>query len=301
MIFEQILCIAVVVTGVAWLAEKFFFARQRRKAANAAVEEFNSQQQRIDARFADEHADETRQALRDEKLRQPWWLEYTAGLFVVVFAVFFVRSFVAEPYKIPSGSMIPTLLVGDFILVNKFEYGLRMPLSNQRITQGSPLRRGDVVVFRYPLDESTDYIKRVIGLPGDTVMYAGKTLTINGHPVPQTALPDYYDDEQGNMMKQFSETLDGTRTNQIINNPSQSSDVRGRQLKIEEGCTYNEQGVICKVPPGHYFMMGDNRDDSEDSRYWGFVPDKDIIGRAFFVWMHFENWHPSFKRAGSIK
>jgi len=301
--FELILFIFVVVTGVAWVAEKLFFARQRRKAADAAVAEFDRQQKRIDERYADEHADETRQKLRDDKLRQPWWLEYTAGLFVVVFVVFFVRSFVVEPYKIPSGSMIPTLQVGDFILVNKFEYGLRMPLTNQRLTQGAPLTRGDVVVFRYPFDTSQDYIKRVIGLPGDTVVYASKTLTINGKPVPQTSLPDYYDDEQvgGGMMKQFRETLDGQRANLIMNDPRAPLDARqvGQifDYPYRQNCTYNELGFICKVPPGHYFMMGDNRDNSEDSRYWGFVPDSNIIGRAFFIWMHVGQ----FGRIGSFQ
>ncbi|HDR9472515.1 signal peptidase I [Burkholderia multivorans] len=294
--FALILFVLVIVTGVAWVLDKLVFLPRRRKAAAAAVEEFDRQQSRIDKRFADENAVQTRSKLRDEKLRQPWWLEYTASFFPVILAVFVVRSFIVEPFKIPSGSMVPTLLVGDFILVNKFEYGLRMPITNTKITQGSPLARGDVVVFRYPKDESVDYIKRVIGLPGDTVAYQDKQLTINGQPVPETPLPDYFDDERQNYAKQFEETI-GNKKNAILNNPAVPPFVMGAyDYPYRDNCTYNSRGVICKVPPGHYFMMGDNRDNSADSRYWGFVPDKNIVGRAFFIWMNFSD----LKRIGSF-
>jgi len=276
--------------------DKLVFLPRRRKAADSAIEEFDRQQSRIDKRFADENATQTRSKLRDEKLRQPWWLEYTASFFPVILAVFVVRSFVVEPFKIPSGSMVPTLLVGDFILVNKFEYGLRLPVTNTKITQGSPLSRGDVVVFRYPKDESVDYIKRVIGLPGDTVAYQDKQLTINGQPVPETPLPDFFDDERQNYAKQFEETL-GNKKNAILNNPAVPPFVMGAyDYPFRDNCTYNSRGVICKVPPGHYFMMGDNRDNSADSRYWGFVPDQNIVGRAFFIWMNFGD----LKRIGSF-
>ncbi|EKS9913854.1 signal peptidase I [Burkholderia multivorans] len=294
--FALILFVLVIVTGVAWVLDKLVFLPRRRKAAEAAVKEFDRQQSRIDKRFADENAVQTRSKLRDEKLRQPWWLEYTASFFPVILAVFVVRSFIVEPFKIPSGSMVPTLLVGDFILVNKFEYGLRMPITNTKITQGSPLARGDVVVFRYPKDESVDYIKRVIGLPGDTVAYQDKQLTINGQPVPETPLPDYFDDERQNYAKQFEETI-GNKKNAILNNPAVPPFVMGAyDYPYRDNCTYNSRGVICKVPPGHYFMMGDNRDNSADSRYWGFVPDKNIVGRAFFIWMNFSD----LKRIGSF-
>lgn len=294
--FALILFVLVGLTGVAWVADKMVFLPQRRRAADAAVEAFDRQQSRIDKRFADENATQTRSNLRDEKLRQPWWLEYTASFFPVILAVFVVRSFVVEPFKIPSGSMVPTLLVGDFILVNKFDYGLRMPVTNTRLTQGRPLERGDVVVFRYPKDESVDYIKRVIGLPGDTVAYQDKQLTINGKPVAETALPDYFDEERQNYAKQFEESLDG-RKNAILNNPAVPPFVMGAyDYPYRDNCTYNSRGVICKVPPGHYFMMGDNRDNSADSRYWGFVPDQNIVGRAFFIWMNFGD----LKRIGSF-
>ncbi|MFL6666133.1 MAG: signal peptidase I [Burkholderia ambifaria] len=294
--FALILFVLVVVTGVAWVLDKLVFLPRRRKAADVAIEEFDRQQSRIDKRFADENAVQTRSKLRDEKLRQPWWLEYTASFFPVILAVFVVRSFIVEPFKIPSGSMVPTLLVGDFILVNKFEYGLRLPITNTKITQGSPLSRGDVVVFRYPKDESVDYIKRVIGLPGDTVAYQDKQLTINGQPVPEAPLPDFFDDERQNYAKQFEEAI-GTKKNAILNNPAVPPFVMGAyDYPYRDNCTYNSRGVICKVPPGHYFMMGDNRDNSADSRYWGFVPDNNIVGRAFFIWMNFGD----LKRIGSF-
>jgi len=295
--FALILLILVVLTGIAWVLDKLVFLPQRRRAAEDAVAEFDRQQERVGERFADENAAQTRARLRDDKLRQPWWLEYTASFFPVILAVFVVRSFIIEPFKIPSGSMVPTLLVGDFILVNKYEYGLRMPITNTKMTNGGPLKRGDVVVFRYPKDESVDYIKRVIGLPGDTVAYEDKKLTINGKPVPETPLPDYFDDERIGYAKQFEEDLDG-RKNAILNNPQVPPFVVGADdFPFRDNCNYNAQGVTCKVPPGNYFMMGDNRDNSADSRYWGFVPDNNIVGRAFFIWMNFSN----LKRIGSFQ
>jgi signal peptidase I len=295
--FALILLMLVVLTGFAWVLDKLVFLPQRRRAAEATVAEFDRQQERVGERFADENAAQTRARLRDDKLRQPWWLEYTASFFPVILAVFVVRSFIVEPFKIPSGSMVPTLLVGDFILVNKYEYGLRMPITNTKLTNGSPLKRGDVVVFRYPKDESVDYIKRVIGLPGDTVAYEDKKLTINGKPVPETPLPDYFDDERIGYAKQFEEDLDG-RKNAILNNPQVPPFVVGADdFPFRDNCNYNAQGVTCKVPPGNYFMMGDNRDNSADSRYWGFVPDNNIVGRAFFIWMNFSN----LKRIGSFQ
>ncbi|BCF96431.1 signal peptidase I [Paraburkholderia sp. PGU19] len=294
--FALILFVLVIFTGVAWVADKLVFLPKRRRAAEAAVAEFDNQQARVGERFADENAPSTRARLREEKLRQPWWLEYTASFFPVILVVFVVRSFVVEPFKIPSGSMVPTLLVGDFILVNKFDYGIRLPITNTKVTEGRPLQRGDVVVFRYPKDESVDYIKRVIGLPGDVVSYEDKQLTINGKPVPETALPDYFDEERIGYAKQFEEDLDG-RKNRILNNPAVPPFIVGAEdFPYRDNCKYDARGVTCKVPPGNYFMMGDNRDNSADSRYWGFAPDKNIVGRAFFIWMNFSN----LKRIGGF-
>jgi signal peptidase I len=287
--FALILFVLVVLTGIAWVADKLVFLPGRRRAAEAAVAEFDRQQERVGERFADENAPATRQKLRNEKLRQPWWLEYTASFFPVILVVFLVRSFVVEPFKIPSGSMVPTLLVGDFILVNKFHYGLRLPITNTQITQGSPVKRGDVIVFRYPKDESVDYIKRVIGLPGDVVAYQDKRLTINGQLVPQTPMPDFFDQELVTYAKQYKETIGGV-THSILINPAVPPYIIGAEdFPYRSNCQYNERGVICKVPPGNYFMMGDNRDNSADSRYWGFVPEANIVGRAFFIWMNFSN------------
>src|SRR6202035_1415385 len=169
--FALILFVLVILTGIAWVADKLVFQPQRRRAADAAVAEFDRQHERVGERFAYENAPQTRARLRDDKLRQPWWLEYTASFFPVILVVFVVRSFVVEPFKIPSGSMVPTLLVGDFILVNKFDYGIRLPITDQKLFANHDPKRGDVVVFRYPEDESVDYIKRVIGVPGDVVAY----------------------------------------------------------------------------------------------------------------------------------
>jgi signal peptidase I len=297
--FALILFILVILTGIAWVADKWVFLPRRRVAAAAAVAEFNRQQERVGERFADENADQTRAKLHDDALRQPWWLEYSASFFPVILLVFVLRSFVVEPFKIPSGSMIPTLLVGDFILVNKFDYGIRSPISDQKLISNHNPQRGDVVVFRFPEDESVDFIKRVIGVPGDVVDYHNKHLTINGVPVPEKPLPDflgYATDGQLSYTKQFEETIDG-RSNAILNIQSQPPFVVGvHDFPGRDNCTYDSTGFTCKVPPGNYFMMGDNRDNSEDSRYWGFVPDKNLIGRAFFIWMNFSD----LKRIGRI-
>jgi signal peptidase I len=233
---------------------------------------------------------------RTRVLMQPWWLDWTAGLFPVIISVFFLRSFLVEPFKIPSGSMIPTLLVGDLILVNKFTYGIRLPVLNTKITEGTPPKRGDVMVFRYPPKPSLDYIKRVVGLPGDTVAYINKRLTINGEVISTTSVPEFLDEDLTRYFKQFEETL-GEKKHKLLNDDTRPAFVPGADnFAGRDGCLYSVEGVTCKVPQGHYFMMGDNRDNSLDSRYWGFVPEKNIVGKAFFVWMNFSN--P--KRIGSF-
>jgi signal peptidase I len=297
--FALILFILVILTGIAWVGDKLYFLPRRRLAAVEVIAEFNRQQERVGERFADENADQTRAKLHDDTLRQPWWLEYSASFFPVILLVFMLRSFVVEPFKIPSGSMIPTLLVGDFILVNKFDYGLRSPISDQKLIAYHEPKRGDVVVFRFPEDESIDFIKRVIGVPGDVVQYRDKHLTINGVPVAEKELPDFLGnatDDHFGYWKQYQETIDG-RTNNILRFPSQPSFVVGvHDFPHKENCNYDDQGFTCTVPAGNYFMMGDNRDNSEDSRYWGFVPDKNLVGRAFVIWMNFGD----LKRIGSF-
>ena len=287
--FALLLFLATVVTGVYWLADRFVFLPRRR----ATVEALAAQQQRRHSELAAQGITqvdtEDASVARERLLAQPWWLDWTAGLFPVILIVFVLRSFAFEPFKIPSGSMIPTLLVGDLILVNKFTYGLRLPVLNTRLTQGTPVKRGDVVVFRYPPKPSVDYIKRVIGLPGDEVSYLNKQLTINGQPVPETAVSDFFDEQVMEYFKQFDEQL-GERHHSIIIDSRRAAFIGNPDaFAYRDQCRYSIEGVTCKVPEGHYFMMGDNRDNSLDSRYWGFVPDGNIIGKAFFVWMNFGN------------
>lgn len=227
--------------------------------------------------------------LRAPGTKEPLWVEWGAGFFPVILVVFALRSFVVEPFKIPSGSMIPTLLVGDFILVNKFTYGIRLPVINKKIVDINDPQRGDVMVFRYPEDPSLDYIKRVVGVPGDTVAYQNKRLTLNGKPVEVVPEADFYHDERLYYSKRFSETL-GNTPHRFLNDDDAPAFVTGvSNFPFRENCTYNANGVICKVPPGHYFMMGDNRDNSRDSRAWGFVPEENIVGKAFFIWLNFSD------------
>ena len=293
--FALLLFLATLVTGAYWLAERLVFLPQRRRAAQALEDAAAQRRAELD-RMGIQKIDGDVQEAKGRILMQPWWLDWTAGLFPVIAIVFLLRSFLFEPFKIPSGSMIPTLLVGDLILVNKFTYGIRLPVINKKITAGTPVQRGDVMVFRYPPQPSMDYIKRVVGLPGDEVAYLNKRLTVNGQAVPTTALPDYFDQDAMRYFKLFEEQL-GERRHRVIVNTDAPAFVQGASnFAGREGCRYSVEGVTCKVPEGHYFLMGDNRDNSLDSRYWGFVPDENIVGRAFFVWMNFGN----LKRIGSF-
>jgi signal peptidase I len=233
---------------------------------------------------------------------EPWWIEYPKSFFPVILVVFLLRSFLVEPFKIPSGSMLPTLVVGDFILVNKFTYGIRLPILNVKVVNINEPKRGEVMVFRYPENPSLDYIKRVIGVPGDKVTYRNKRLSINGEDVKVQPDGQYSYIETGLsfvVAQKFLEHLDG-HTHAILTMPEipvvRLADVR--RFPFHSNCAYNETGFSCTVPPGNYFMMGDNRDSSSDSRYWGFVPEENIIGKAFMIWWNFDD----FKRIGlSIK
>ena len=293
--FALLLFIASMVTGAYWLAERFYFLPQRQRAV-AELETQDAKRREGLANMGITQVDGDIQEAKVKLLMQPWWLDWTAGLFPVIIVVFLLRSFLFEPFKIPSGSMIPTLLVGDLILVNKFTYGVRLPVLNIKVTEGNKPQRGDVMVFRYPPKPSLDYIKRVVGVPGDTVAYLNKRLTINGKPLETNALPDFFDEDASQYFKQFEETL-GDQPHRLLNDARRPAFVAGvEKFDGMENCNYTVEGVTCKVPEGQYFMMGDNRDNSLDSRYWGFVPDKNIVGKAFFVWMNFTN----LKRIGGF-
>jgi signal peptidase I len=294
--FALILFVAMLVTGAIWFLDIFVLAKQRRARADAALREY-------DARHAKMTADGirldngNRAVLEATIMRQPTWVEYSGSFFPVIALVFGLRSFLFEPFKIPSSSMVPTLLVGDLILVNKFDYGIRLPVLNKKIVQVGNPQRGDVMVFKYPKDMSQDYIKRVIGVPGDKITYDNKRLSVNGVPVQYEPMDDYLDDEHPVYYKQFQEKLPN-QTHRILN------DQAARTINLSaveefphhENCTYSYDKFTCIVPEGNYFMMGDNRDNSADSRYWGFVPDQNIVGKAVFVWMNFGN----LKRIGGI-
>ena len=248
--FALFLLILLVVTGAVWLVDKFFL-RKRRKDA-----------------------------------KQPWWVEYSISFFPVILIVFLLRSFLVEPFKIPSSSMVPTLLVGDFILVNKYTYGIRVPVINKKLIELNHPSRGDVMVFRFPEDPSLDYIKRVVGVPGDRVEYRNKRLSINGTPVPVRQVDDYLSKERMQFSRRFVETLNGADHEILLDEDAPAGMMPGRAFPYAGNCNYNSNGLACTVPPGHYFVMGDNRDNSSDSRVWGFVPDDNIVGKAFFIWLN---------------
>ncbi|HUL10925.1 MAG TPA: signal peptidase I [Methylococcaceae bacterium] len=219
--------------------------------------------------------------------KEPILVEYARSFFPVIFIVLILRSFLVEPFRIPSGSMMPTLLIGDFILVNKFTYGVRLPVLNTKIVEMGEPARGDIVVFRFPKDPKVDYIKRVIGLPGDRIGYYNKQLYLNGVPVKQTPLSEYRGVGKGESMTGsvlLSEDLDSV-THDIL--------IREGQPSVQGEFT---------VPEGQYFVMGDNRDNSNDSRYWGTVPEANLVGKAFLIWMSWDwdNGGIAFARLGTV-
>lgn len=284
--FALLLFILTLVTFAYWLAERLVFKPRRERAAEAFMASDAARRAEL-ARKGIERVDGDADVTRQRLLAQPWWLDWTAGLFPVILAVFLLRSFLFEPFKIPSGSMIPTLLVGDLILVNKYHYGIRLPVLNKKILSNHEPQRGDVIVFRYPQDPAIDYIKRVAALPGDKVAYKDKRLYINDQAVPVSALPDYYDDSELRYLKQYSEKLGEVEHRILLDERRGPGVMPIVDYPYRDNCNYTVDGVECTVPAGHYFVVGDNRDNSQDSRFWGFVPDENIVGRAFFIWMNF--------------
>lgn len=261
---EMILVFGTLITGLIWLLDSLWWKKKRTSLVLGPDESRNSVPIAHD----------------------PWYVEYAKSFFPVLLIVLLLRSFVVEPFRIPSGSMMPTLLVGDFIVVTKYSYGLRLPVVRTRFLETGEPQRGDVMVFRFPENPREDYIKRVVGLPGDHVAYYNKALYINGEQVAMTELESYIGQGSGTVMtgaRLAEEQLDNSRYNILFwpNRPS----IEGEVL----------------VPDGHYFVLGDNRDNSNDSRFWGFVPEENLVGKAVYIWM---NWdHPAgkvdFSRVGT--
>ena len=274
--FPLILVIVVFVTGLITLFDRLVLAPRRKKA----VEGYKELTDRPD------------QAAIEKLQREPSVVETSRSVFPVLLLVLVLRSFFYEPFQIPSGSMLPTLEVGDFILVNKYAYGLRLPVVGTKIWSVADPQRGDVMVFKEPANPNINFIKRVIGVPGDKIEYYDKTLTINGEKVPESFVGermDDYDPRFGGrpVYRIYDETIGGV-----------THEIR-EDLMIPNRHSEGEW----VVPEGHYFVMGDNRDRSNDSRAWGFVPDDLVVGRAEYIWMHWESWSdiPSFRNNGSVK
>ncbi len=268
---ELILVIGTLLTGVIVLLDKLVLAERRRKRV---------MNETYDAKFGERTNAKTR-----GEYKEPWYIDYSRSFFPVLLIVLILRSFIAEPFRIPSGSMMPTLLHGDFILVNKFTYGLRWPVIHNKFWANGLPERGDVIVFRYPKNPSLDYIKRVIGVPGDRIEYRNKSIYLNGEKIKQVSLGKYIGQGRDSVMSGAS------RKQEKLMFVSHDVLINENRYAIDNAWT---------VPDGHYFVMGDNRDNSNDSRVWGMVPENNLVGKAFMVWM---NWDISegqfdFRRIG---
>ena len=263
--FSALLVFLTLGSGFIWLIDSLVFAPGRNKSGVESAAE----------------------TITADSRKEPVWVEYAKSFFPIFLIVLILRSFIFEPFKIPSASMMPTLLIGDFILVNKHDYGLRLPVLHTKILENNTPKRGDIVVFRYPEDPSIPFIKRVVGLPGDKVSYHDKVLYINDIPMKQMLNGRYNAYGSGYMMDGASlriENLDNLEHEILL-------DPRRYSQELEE-----------IVPEGHYFVLGDNRDNSKDSRFWGFVPDENLVGRAFMIWMNWDskNGGIDFSRIGTI-
>lgn len=290
--FSLILVLVTLVTGVVWVLEKLVLAKKRGQKL-AAVQ---AQTEGLSA------------GVESKVLAQPWWVENSVSIFPVIAAVLVLRSFLYEPFQIPSGSMMPTLLVGDFILVEKFSYGIKDPVFRSELVETSKPERGDIVVFKFPPEPSIDYIKRVVGLPGDTVRYSKKKeicIQQKGEssckPVGLSNVVESQFTQRGIPLIRLDEKL-GEVEHQILVHP----------LQIDNPASYRPRPGVSEwvVPEGQYFVMGDNRDNSADSRFWGFVPEANLVGKAVAIWISFEfergadsvlpSWIPTGVRFGRI-
>jgi signal peptidase I len=252
--FSFYLFIAVIFTGTVWLIDKWFLAPKRDEIIKESTD--------------------LHQGVEVSRKGESIIVEYSKSFFPVLLIVFLLRGFVVEPFRIPSGSMLPSLYIGDFILVNKFAYGIKLPVINKTIIDFSPPERGDIVVFRYPRDPNLDYIKRVIGLPGDHIAYYNKVLYVNGVPVERDFVGQYKGPGQTSATE-YIEKLQGVNHAMLLM-PARHNNLQGEYI----------------VPEDMYFVMGDNRDNSNDSRVWGPVPKANLLGKAFMIWMHFsDEWH----------
>jgi signal peptidase I len=248
-----VLVTATFITGTIWALDRLLLAPKRRARMAALAGQSEAE---IEAAG-----------------KEPAIVEMSRSFFPIILAVLVIRSFLAEPFRIPSQSMMPTLLVGDFILVNKFAYGLRLPVTNTKVVELGEPKRGDIIVFRYPEDPRVDYIKRVIGAPGDQIVYRDKVLYINGQIVPQQPDGAYLGEGSGASMTGASRRLE------------RLENINHRVLVWPEVADHI---VEFTVPKGEYFVMGDNRDNSKDSRVWGTVPDKNLVGKAFLIWWNID-------------
>jgi len=252
--FALIMLLILAGTGAIWALDRLLLAENRERKAKTLSQ-----------------AGKAEEAARAR--REPAYVEYARAFFPVILIVFLIRSFLVEPFRIPSGSMLPSLYIGDFILVNKFSYGVRLPVINSKIMNSSQPKRGEVMVFRFPGNPSINYIKRVVGIPGDHILYKDKKLYINGTPMDQADGRPYFfasgSDAQGEALR-TRENLDGVKHDILTTNRP--------DMPLPE--------IV--VPEGQYFVMGDNRDHSNDSRYWGFVPDQNLVGKAFLIWFSWD-------------
>ena len=293
--FSLFLVLLTLVTGIVWALEKFVWAKKRQQK----LADVEAQTNGLDAETS------------AKVTAQPWWGENSVSIFPVIAFVLILRSFIYEPFQIPSGSMMPTLLVGDFILVEKYAYGLKDPVWRAQLVETGKPERGDVMVFKYPPNPSIDYIKRVVGLPGDTIRYSSRKEiciqakgTSSCKPVKLSHVEESQFIQDGVPLIQLNEQL-GDVEHQILVNP----------LRRDRVHAYQPRNGVNEwvVPAGHYFVMGDNRDNSSDSRYWGFVPEANLVGKAVAIWISFEfergsdsvlpTWIPTgvrFNRIGGI-